>query len=163
MKVLIVMASVVAAAAILSLLGYEVYIHDTLTNPIKNSISTDPTFAHLDMIPVDTPAHPYFMREMLHNEHDDSLTIIFNGTYVDGSGRSKFFEYTNNYPANSSFAIGCTEDADTTYLSFFKYLGTVDAEDRKHFQLWHYDAETKDPMPCVYPDVLVYSINVRPP
>ena len=163
MKVLFVIIFVIAAAVILVLLGYAVYIQDTFTIPIKNSISTDPTFAHLDTVPVDIPVHPYFMKEVLHDEHDDSLTVTFNGTYVDGSGRSKFFEYTNNYPVNSSFAHGCTEDTDTTYLAFYKYLGTVDVEDRKHIQFWHYDAETRDPMPCVYPEVLVYSINVRPP
>ena len=162
MKVLFVVISVVAAAAMMALLGYTVYIYDTIIIPIKNSISTAPTFAHLDMVPVDTPVHPYFMREVLHHEHDDSLTITFNGTYVDGSGHSKFFEYTDNYPVNSSFVHGCTEDTDTTYLAFYKYLGTVYVEDRKNIHFWHYDAETRDPMPCAYPEVLVYS-NVRPP
>ena len=157
------MISVAAAAAILALLGYAIYIHDTFTIPIKNSISTDAIYAHIDTVPVDTPVHPYFIRQVLHNEHDDSLTITFNGTYADGSGSSKFFEYTNNYPANSSFVFGCTEDTDTTYLALYKYLGTVDVGDIKHIQFWHYDAETRDPMPCAYPEVLVYSINARPP
>ena len=157
------MMSVAAATAILALLGYAIYIHDTIIIPIKNSISTAVTFAHLTMVPVDTPVHPYFMREVLHNEHDDSLTITFNGTYVDDSGRSKFFEYTNNYPVHSSFVFGCTEDTDTTYLVFYKYLGTADVEDIKYIEFWDYDAETRDPMPCIYPEVLVYSINIRPP
>ena len=164
MKALVVITSVVVAASILILLGYNaVYTHDVFTIPIKNSISTDPTFAHMDMVPVDTLVHPYFMREVRHNEHDDSLIIAFNGTYVDGSGRSKFFEYANKYPVNSSFAFGCTEGTDTTYLAFFKYLGTTDVDGRKHIQFWHYDAQTRDPMPCTYPEVLIHSINVRPP
>ncbi len=166
MKALIVMASVVAVATILALLGYNaIYIHDTFTMPIKNSISTDPTFAHLDMIPIDMTIHPYFMKAIFHNELDDSLTIIFNGTYVDGSGHSKFFEYVNNYPVNTTFAFGCIEGQgqDTTYLSFYKYLGTADTKGRKYIQFWHYDAETKNPMPCTYPEVLAHSINVRAP
>lgn len=164
MKAGVVIVFAAATAAILALLGYNViYPYAAFTVPIKNSISTDTTFAHLDMVPVGTSVHPYFMKEVLHNEHDDSLDITFNGTYVDGSGRSKFFEYADNYPVNSSFAFGCTEDTDTTYLAFYKYLGTTDMEDRKHIRFWHYDAETRNPMPCAYPEVLVYSINVRVP
>ncbi len=166
MKTWAVVAPVIAAAAILALLGYNtIYIHDTFTIPIKTSISTDPSFAHLDLVPIDTPTHPYFMKEVLHNELDGSLTITFNGTYVDGSGRSKFFEYANNYPINSTFAFGCTEGRgqDATYLSFYKYLGTADMEGKKYIRFWHYDGETRSPMPCAYPEVLAYSINVRAP
>ena len=169
------MVPVIAVAIVLALLGYNViYPYVTFTIPIQNSISTDPSFANLILVPIGTPAHPdlipvgaptdsFFMKEILHNELDDSLTIIFNGTYVTESGRSKFFEYINNYPVNSTFAFRCVEDPDITYLVFYKHLGTIDMEGRKYIQFWHYDAETKNPMPCVYPEVLSYSINVRPP
>lgn len=175
METRIVIVFVAAAVAILALLGYNViYPHVTFAIPIKNSISMDPSFAHLDLIPIGTPAHPdlipvgtptdsFFMKEILHHELDDSLAITFNGTYVDGSGRSKFFEYINSYPVNSTFVFRCVEDPDTTYLGFYKYLGTTDAEGRKYIQFWHYDAETRNPMPCTYPEVLAYSINVRAP
>ena len=175
METRVAMATVAAAVAILALLGYSViYPYVAFTVTIKNSISTDPSFAHLDLIPVGTPSHPdlipvgtptdsFFMKEISHNELDDSLTITFNGTYVDGSGRSKFFEYVNSYPVNSTFAFRCVEDPDITYLGFYKYLGTTDAEGRTYIQFWHYDAETRGPMPCVYPEVLAYSVNVRAP
>lgn len=137
-KTRVVIARVAATAAILALLDYNViYPYVAFTVPIQNSVYKDPTFAHLDMVPVGTPTHPYFMKGVRHNDLDDSLAITFNGTYVGGAGHSKSLEYANNYPVNSAFVFGCVEAPDITYLSFNKYPGTANVESRKYIQFWH--------------------------
>ena len=108
-------------------------------------------------MPVTQTEHPYTIEDIEHDPRNGDITVTFKGGIHPVTRERVNFEHVETYSVNESFAFRCDEFEDKSYLVFYGYLGVEKRNGTDYLRLQHYDGTTHEPMPCVYPDVIIHS------
>lgn len=130
--------------------------------PIRNAVLSE-GYAHVDLVPVTQTVHPYPIEGITHDPRSDTITVTFKGGTHPVTLEHVIFEHIATYSVNESFAFRCDELEDMSYLVFYEYLGVEKKNGTDYLRLLHYAGTTHEPMPCVYPDVIIHSRGSIPP
>jgi hypothetical protein len=162
MKLLIL--GIVLVFAVLVPLTYEpLYNYSTYYIPIKNvKLYEIESLFHIDHIKIsqDLDKMSVPLERMQYNEHGNSLDVIFTGGHNEVYPGIPSFDYELNVKQNQTFVFRCVENSTNTFLGFYKFLGTQMIYGDNHILLWHYEGETKRPMTCNYPEIIINSIDL---
>lgn len=115
-------------------------------------------FAQTTLIPDNFPHHPFPIDTAKINP-DGTVTVTFKGGEDPRSGRVIEFRHVETYRAGESFVWGCEETEAGAHLNAFVYLGSVTFNQSRDIVMGEYEALTREPMECRYPDVIAYSRN----
>lgn len=131
----------------------------TYVAPIQN-IKLLEKSAHVDLVKLpDMQEGPIPLKNFEYMD-DGSITVTFGGGNSPVYPAITSFAHKQNFQVNQTFAFRCLEKDDSTFLGFYKYLGTTTAFDDEYLLLWHFEGETQKPLPCNYPDVIINSVDV---
>ena len=140
----------------MAVVALEVYDYVYFEVPIRNAIPTE-RFAHVYLVPVNQTVHPYTIQTITHDPRSDTITVTFKGGTHPVTMERAIFEHVETYSVNESFAFRCDESEGGSYLAFYGYLGVEKKNGTDYLRLLHYDGTTREPMPCVYPNVIIHS------
>ena len=148
--------------AVVAIVSTEMHDYAYFEVPIRNAVPSE-GYAHVDLVPVTQPVHPYTIEAITHDPKNNAITVTFKGGAHPVTQERVVFEQVETYSVNESFAFRCDESEDGSYLVFYGYLGVEKKNGTDYLRLLHYDGTTHEPMPCVYPDVIIHSRGSIPP
>ena len=109
--------------------------------------------------------HPFIINEhdikIVHNSADDSVTLHFVDTPIMDSKNMLYF--TQTLYVNQTIVTQCHAKNNNAYLGVSKYYGTKIVDGKLEYQFWYFRVDTKKAMPCVYPDFIIYSVDLLQP
>lgn len=147
---------------IVVIVALEVYDYVYFEIPIKNVVLSE-GYAHVDLVPVTQPVHPYTIEDITHDPRSDTITVTFKGGTHPVTKERVVFEHVETYSINESFVFWCDDSEGGSYLAFYGYLGVEKKNGTDYLRLLHYDGITREPMSCVYPNVIIHSRGQIPP
>ena len=143
--------------------GNSLYNYITFAVPLNSWTADEEYGSHIDNFWIDRndAVYPFAIHKITYNESDESVAIIFSGR--DSPEHFKIdqkFTHEETLYIDQSFIFHCKEYDDHTLLSVFKYVGTEIVDGETSVSFLHYEGNTKTPMPCIYPDVIIHSIDI---
>lgn len=140
--------------------------YTTYIEPVRYAVPITPLF--VDPYPPswldDDSTYEGYITDITHNT-DDSITVTYQDyqiydhvrTFVPGT------DHVSIYVPGQTFMVTCTEYEDATGLNIYNYRGSemryYEGEYVEVLIFANFNAYTRVPMPCPYPEVLVDTVD----